>query len=297
MSRTRVVLGSIALGASSVGALVTFEPVHAAPPPCHRDYCVDDEITLPGEGPSGPAPGGGGATPVRTAPRCIWVKDPGPITGGDGTGSIPDIGPRRSNDDYLLFEVCDGEATGRMRWASPAVPTTATPPVATPDQLAATVRVRLEGNLPAPTITTSPRLGEAAVVDHPTFLAVDNWAGTISDRECELVLCATVTAVPTLTWSPGEPDADTLTCSGPGTRFDPSGPTPQLQAAADGACAHAYRQRTRVPGRPDFWPGVATVTWALTWTSTSGTAGDLPAIVRTTDVPRAIDEVQGIVDR
>ena len=33
------------------------------------------------------------------------------------------------------------------------------------------------------------------------------------------------------------------------------------------------------------------------WTSTSGADGDLPPITRSTHVPRAVDEVQGIVVR
>ncbi|HET6920409.1 MAG TPA: hypothetical protein VFI46_13215, partial [Jiangellaceae bacterium] len=63
------------------------------------------------------------------------------------------------------------------------------------------------------------------------------------------------------------------------------------------ACAHAYQARTGTAGRPDEWPGVATVTWQLAWTSTSGAGGDLPAIARSTDVPRAVEEVQAIVVR
>jgi hypothetical protein len=140
-------------------------------------------------------------------------------------------------------------------------------------------------------------VGDPAVVNHPTFLAIEDWSGTVTDQECALLLCVTVTATPQLTWSPGEPDAPTLSCAGSGTLFTPTGASPQDQASRPQACAHAYRARTGTTGRPDEWPGVATVAWTLTWTSTTGAGGDLPAITRSTDVPRAVDEVQAIVVR
>ena len=132
-----------------------------------------------------------------------------------------------------------------------------------PEQLAETIRVRLEGDLPQPVAATSPPADEPAIVNHPAFLAIDNWTGTITDQECAGTLCVTVTATPTLTWTPGEPGAATLTCAGGGTTYDPTGAPPQDQAAQPGACAHAYQTRTGVAGRPDTWPGAATVTWTL----------------------------------
>jgi hypothetical protein len=198
----------------------------------------------------------------------------------------------------LIFEICDGELTGRIRWATPAdPPPDAGPPApeVTPAQLAATIRVRLEGNLPQPVVATSPPPGEAAVINHPTFLAVDNWSGPVTDRECALLLCVTVTATPTLEWSPGEPGSNTLACADGGTRFDPAQGSPQDQAAAPSACAHSYRARTTAAGRPAEWPGTATVRWALNWTSTSGAGDTLPPIVRSIGVPRAVNEVQAIV--
>jgi hypothetical protein len=299
--------------AATVVALTHPEPLAAGPPPCHHDYCTEDDLTLPGETaptPATPVADDGQAAPTgdgpadRPGPRCTWVSDPGPLPGSDGApGAFPDVGPRRAPDDYLIFEQCDGELTGRVQWASPADPVPgggpATPAAAapTPAQLAATIRVRLEGDLPQPIAVTSPPAGDPAVVNHPTFLAIDNWTGTVTDRECAFLLCVTVTATPQLTWSPGEPNAPTFNCAGSGTRFDPTGSSPQDQAAQPQACAHAFRARTGTTGRPDEWPGTATVTWTLIWTSTSGAGGDLPPITRSTDVPRAVDEVQAIVVR
>jgi hypothetical protein len=300
-------LATLAISLGGGGTAVSYpEPAAADQPTCERTYCVEDEITIPGE-PGEPA-GGDEPHPVSDAParagrgepRCTWVRDPGNLPGSDAPGNFPDVGAPPTGDAYMIFERCDGELTGRVQWANPSEPAPAgpapggaTPPA--PAQLAAIVRVRLEGDLPRPVVTTSPALGDPAIVNHPTFLAVDNWTGTVTDQECAFVLCVTVTATPTLTWTPGEPDAPTITCAGGGTRYRPDGPPPHDQAAEPGACAYAFRFRTAAEGRPTEWPGTATVTWNLTWASTSGAGGTLPAITRTADVPRAVDEVQAIV--
>lgn len=168
---------------------------------------------------------------------------------------------------------------------------------ADPEELAGRVRVRLVGDLPQPSATTSPAAGEPAIVNHPTFLAVDGWTETVTDQECAFLLCVTVTATAQLTWNPGEPGAPTVTCDAGGTTYDPTGPPAAEQAAAPGACTHAYTQRTGAAGRPAAWPGAATVTWNLTWTSTVGPGGTLTPVTRTIDLPRAVDEVQAVVVR
>ena len=43
------------------------------------------------------------------------------------------------------------------------------------------------------------------------------------------------------------------------------------------------------------WPGVVSVTWGLTYTSPSGD-GALPDVVKSTPLPRAVDEVQTVVE-
>jgi hypothetical protein len=151
--------------------------------------------------------------------------------------------------------------------------------------------------LPAPTVAATPEPGVAAFVGYPSFVSVTNWTGVVRDRECDPTgaLCVAVTAMPSLRWSTGEPDAPVVECAGPGTRFDPAGGHPDVQAAAAGACAYPYRLRTGVEGRPDAWPGVVSVVWGLAWSSTSGAAGSLPAVEKSAPVPRAVDEVQTVV--
>jgi hypothetical protein len=299
--------------AFAAAALLSFaDPASGVPRACTdavTDYCVEDEVVYPGASDPEPAPGASPAAPEPArestggpAPRCTWETDPGLLASGDGgPGAFPNIRDRPSDDAYLVFEWCNGEMSGSVDWVTPTepgpAPAGAPPAPPSPSALAAIIRVRLEGNLPEPVAATSPAAGEAAIVNHPSFLAIDNWTGTVTDDECALLLCVTVTATPTLTWSPGEPGAPTITCAGGGTRFDPHGAPSQDQAAAPGACAHAYQSRTGTNGRPDQWPGAATVTWDLTWTSTTGASGSLDPVVRTVDVSRSVDEVQAIVVR
>jgi hypothetical protein len=202
-----------------------------------------------------------------------------------------------SPDAQLYVQVCDGVLTGIGRWVEPGQPPPGPADVVSPAQLAQQVAVRLEGNLPKPTVSSSPAPGIAALIGFPSFVAVDNWQDRMTDGQCEAQLCVTVTAVAHLAWSPGEPGAPTVACAGPGTRFEPGGAPPGDQAAAPGACAYAYRSRTGVDGRPDAWPGEVSVRWELQWTtSVGGGPRPLPDVVKTTAVPRAVDEVQTVVE-
>jgi hypothetical protein len=134
-------------------------------------------------------------------------------------------------------------------------------------------------------------------VGYPSFVSVTNWTGVVTDRECDPtgLLCVTVTATPSLRFSPGEPDAPVVECAGPGTRFDPAG-DPFEQVASGEACAHPYRLRTGVSGRPAEWPGEVTVVWALAWSSTSGASGSLEPVEKSAAVPRTVNEVQTVVE-
>lgn len=79
-----------------------------------------------------------------------------------------------------------------------------------------------------------------------------------------------------------------------GLSFDPAQP-PKTQAEAGGACAHAYRQRTSVSGRPAAWPGVVSVSWVISWQANTGETGSLPSVTRSTALPRSVQEVQTVI--
>lgn len=146
-------------------------------------------------------------------------------------------------------------------------------------------------------MASDPPSGVASLVGFPSFVTVSNWTGTVTDEECFGLLCVEVEATPSTSWSPGEPDTAPVACEGPGVRFDPNGPPPELQAADPQTCTHEFGLRTGVEGRPGEWPGSVTVTWDLEWSSTSGTAGTLEPVEKSTPVGRVVDEVQTVVDR
>lgn len=246
-------------------------------------YCINWDVPTPGGPPSG---GGGGGSDQVT---CYWVtldydlsQDP---TIWFDFGLTPP--PDGVTVVWQAWECSDGSATTGIRWIIPA----------TPANLAALARGRLVGMMPQPTVNSSPPVGTASIVDVPVFAEVTNWTGPITDSGCVGGLCVTVTAVPALTFLPGETEAGAVRCAGSGTRYDPNGPPIEEQAAADGACAYAYRLRTGAEGRPSEWSGSVSVTWTISWTASTGATGSLPAVTRTTQLPRAVREVQAVVVR
>jgi hypothetical protein len=290
-----------ALAAASI-SLMSATLVAAAPADeCPlKDFCVSDEVETPGA-PATPASQGGDEGRAgghrSTGPVCRWKQSgvAGPAGGVDG-GPFLEVVGTKSPEAALYAEVCDGVYTGRVRWVPAGTPAPAPAPPA-PELLASIVRVRLEGSLPEPTVASTPAPGVAALVGYPSFVSVTNWTGVVTEGECDPtgVLCVTVTATPAMRFSPGEPDSSVLECAGPGVPFDPAG-DPLEQAAAAEACAHPYRVRTGVDGRPGEWPGEVTVVWELAWSSTSGARGSLAPVEKSASVPRGVNEVQTVVE-
>jgi hypothetical protein len=100
-----------------------------------------------------------------------------------------------------------------------------------------------------------------------------------------------MTATPTLSFDPGDGSAS-IACDPPGSRYVPGGAP--LDDQAVGACAHTYRQRTGVEGRPREWPGSVSVTWAVNWTA-PGATGQFEPLVFTAPFGRSVDEVSAVV--
>lgn len=269
------VTGQVA-ASESPGRCVNYSPL---------GYCVDWDVPTPGGPPSGGGGGGGSGDEVV----CYWVTldydlSEDPTIWFDYGLTRP---PEGVTVVWQVYECSDGSPIDQVRWVVPI----------TPGNIATTVRGEIVGLLPQPTISSSPPVGTASIVDVPVFVEVTNWTGNVVDSACAGGMCVTVTATPSLTFAPGEPGAGTVSCAGSGTRYDPDGPSMEEQASADGACTHAYRLRSGVEGRPGAWAGSVSVTWTISWTSSTGASGTLPAVTRTTQVPRAVREVQAVVVR
>jgi hypothetical protein len=262
------------------------------PPACSKDFCVEDERSVPAD----PAVDIVQPSAIRAPAACTWRREP--PAGYDptrGPTTFFELQGEQTPTSYVVYEFCGDRFSGRLRWVTPAEPA----PLPAPGELAETIYVRLEGNLPVPVVAADPAPGQAAIISVPTFVEVTNWTGTVTDRECDPtgVLCVAVNATPTLSFVPGEPASPVIECAGAGTRFIDGGASSEMQAAQPGACAYAYRYRTGVGSRPAAWPGEVTVTWSLTWTSTSGDSGVLPDVAKSTALERQVTEVQTVIDR
>lgn len=274
------VIAALLLGA----ILLRSTPAQAnEPTDCARfsalNFCVEW-----GTGTRGHDGSSGGNNPSAEGVVCYWVTI-NYIT--DPTIYVDyglDIEPPGSKIIWQEKRCSDGSGFFPIRWVF----------ALTPGQTATDVRARLEGSLPQPTIAASPAIGTASIISVPVFVAVTNWTGIVTDAGCAGAVCVTVTATPTLYFSPGEPAASSIACAGSGSRFDAAKDL-KLQAATSGACAYSYRQRTGVSGRPAAWPGVVSVSWVISWRANTGETGTLPSVTRSTALPRSVQEIQTII--
>ena len=246
-----------------------------------QGYCVEWDVPTPG----GPGRGGGSGSGGEVT--CYWVTIPDDLSEDPTIWFDFDLvpPPEGASVVWQSWECTDSSPAFNFRWVVPA----------TPANLASIARGRLVGVLPQPTLGSSPPVGTASIVGVPSFVEVTNWTGVVSESECAGGVCVTVSATPTLSFSPGEAGAGRIACAGPGSRYAPDGPSMEEQASTPGACAHTFRLRTGPEGRPAAWPGSVSVTWTSSWTSSGGGSGSLPSVTRTSALPRAVEEVQTVV--
>ena len=303
MTRPAALLAALGLAASAVvttvGALSS--PVGAAQGVCTTDP-VTKVVTCPkgwelGEPgrPSNPGnpndPQGPGG--FDTGIECHYVN------AGEGWEEF--IGPPPSPEAIPVFMVCSIDGVPLQTVGAETLPTWVEPgqvPPPDPAVVALLVRNSVVAKLVPPAPVADPAIGTPAVLESPTFVAVDNWQGTQRDTGCltagGVTVCVEIVAEPTLTFDPGD-GSDPVPCEPGGTRYDRSGPRPRAQAERDGACAHVYERRTGVADRPDEWAGELTIDWDVSWAQVGGGPdGVFEPVVLTGDVPRAVEEVQSV---
>lgn len=277
----------------------------AAKPGCYwnnttKQWVCPGEVEIPSPpgnpgnpGDPGDPPGENGPPTTPNPTRCEYRPYSDVYPGSNPTHPGGDVPP--DAEPYIRYCWIDGAPVlgpYLPEWLSPGeVPA---PP--SPAEVAANLWLRVQTELDPPNPVTSPAEGQPSVLDLPTFVAVEPWQGVVTERACELGVCITITATPTLTFEPGEPGAAAVTCAAGGTRFDPDGASPEEQASAPGACTHTYTQRTGVNGRPAAWPGQVTLTWAVGWVADTGESAVFDSPSSSADVPRVVEEVQSVVN-
>jgi hypothetical protein len=292
--------------------LVVLVPVATADPPaaaqeggCSGDQqVIDCIIGAPVPGSTGPLTGGENRQGQGTGRRIPMISSfgLGGNRAGCGGSTITGTDANRQRDRLNdapstgVTNVCGGAPEAgvdptRVQIVPEAADAPAPP---TPDAVAVDLLAEAETQMRAPQVVADPPVGTPSIISLPVFVQVTNWVDGIEESDCVLGVCVTLTAEPTLTFDPGEPGSSPIVCEPPGTRFDPNGADPEVQAAAAGACAHAYQNRTGAEGRPDVWPGEVTVSWDVSWTAGEA-SGDFPAQDLSTSLPREVDEVQTVV--
>jgi hypothetical protein len=205
--------------------------------------------------------------------------------GTDGTVRYDD-GPVDPEPGELYVLVCR-DPSGRtvkslLRRFDPADPLGG---IAATERALDEARRRLDLPLPDPGLNPP---GEQ-LVGVATWLWVDGpWTPASATAQVAGV-SATVTATPvSVVWSPG--DGTTVTCDGPGTPYDPT----RSPADQRSSCTHAYgRSSAALPG--GAYALTATVTYEVTWSSSTGAGGSLGSLTRATTVPVVVEEAQALI--
>ena len=295
MISCRVAVVCVALAGALAIQLGAAQTLGAAPSDCAktdiRGRCVVDlPVPVPGTPPgdtdpvSEPVSGGGPAgTPGHEL--CRWVNV-------ESTSTLRQQFPEAPPDAVFQVVDCgafDIRAGVNFRWVPPGTPAAPVPPP--PGVVAQLLFARVKVEMDAPVLASDPPVGVSSVVNTPVFVEVTNWQPQITDSECVLGVCVTMTATPALTFDPGD-GSGPLVCDPPGSRYVPGGAS--LADQAVGACAHTYLQRTGVAGRPDAWPGSVTVSWDVNWAG-GGTTGVFGPLVFSAPFARSVEEVSAVV--
>ena len=259
----------------------------------HGNCHVDIEVPVDESGgATTTVPEGPGGTAPLDPNRCEWHSYPADEQAG-WRAAFPDAPPNAIFGEYHCFR-------DNQPLLGPYVPEwiidTPDPQISvSPEAVARRLMARLETTLLRPDPVTSPPAGTPAVVGIPTFFLVANWQGEQSVGDCVGNVCVRLTGTPSLTLDPGAPDAATIDCAGRGTLYDPDGPPAADQAAAPGACAHTYNERTGVAGRPHHWDARLVVTWEVSWSGAgqSGSFDPITMLSPIVDIP--VTEVSTVV--
>ena len=211
---------------------------------------------------------------------CSWEL----IPGGQRLVVYDDEGvPATSPTGKWLQRVCNGSPVpvGGV-FAVPARPPADAADVAR--------RARKSVAIPDPVVATSPPADRKLFVRVPTWLWVDEaWWKPYSATAQVGGVSATVVATPVrATWSTG--DGGQVVCDGPGVAWRRGMPE-----SASG-CTHEYTRSSAARPGGTFDLAV-TVSFEVTWSSSTGAGGRLLPLTRTATRPVQVGEIQAVITR
>jgi hypothetical protein len=214
-------------------------------------------------------------------------------TAGGGHNTVnpaPDALPKVCKD--LLAGSTAGSLVAAPSAVIAATPVSCSPSgpdtTITPQQLAQQAWKGMR--LPLPDVRTAPPRGSSGLVGLPEWVWVPRGQWRPQTKQASAGgVWARVTATPErMTVKPGA-ELPSLSCSGPGTAYDPHKPA----SGQHTDCSVTYpRSSAAEPG--GVYRATVTVTWTGSWTGAGGAGGTLPDITRSTTFTLPVAEAQGL---
>ncbi|MCM3920281.1 hypothetical protein ND748_01075 [Frankia sp. AiPs1] len=221
------------------------------------------------------------------------VRIPARHDGGNGGTTGPDPCTWQSGDLFSYLqrnpqetERVDADGVTATLYARVCGPTAITyywvRPTASAQQVAETAGDLVRQKVPAPDGIFTPNLqqGHRAVVNTPLRIGVRTQAAVSAVASVPGVT-ATVTAEPqTLEFLPGD-GAPPVLCG-------------IASASTPVSCSYSYRDASSIAPNGTSWPAQLRMTWAVSWTASTGATGTLPAMTTTADYAVPVGEVQAL---
>jgi hypothetical protein len=280
--------GGAALAAAAAGSILLTGPAGAETGGLSQgrmsartgaDPKLQDITAMVGSASPGRSRGGGSS-------RCTYTPGRPSATAGLKVswelGEEPFKFVESSGSTRLLYgRRCDG---GETTWVWV--------PQASPRELAEVSADSVRQRLPLPRAIFSPDPSDAGVVVQlPMWFAVPaaQWRA-VSETASVPGISATVTARPvSLRFEPGDGSAPVV-CRGPGLRWR-SG---MREPAKAPACSYTYRDASSVAPGGAAWSTRLSITWRVSWTSSTGVGGSLGSLTTSQAYPVRVREIQAL---
>lgn len=144
--------------------------------------------------------------------------------------------------------------------------------------------------IPLPDVHLNPPESVDQVVNLDTWMWVDPsaWQPVAATASAGGVTVTAVATPESVRWAMG--NGDVVTCTGPGTPYDPSRPSSEQHTD----CSYVYR-RSSASSPDGAFTATATATWHVTWTAAGAAGGgDLGTVSRTTTFTVRVSEIQAV---